>query len=244
MNTDVIFTKNVITGAVEPISGINNNTLITSGKNIGGLNDVDTSTAVVNQTLIYNTTTGKWMADYFSFANCSDVAFSNLQSSNVIKWNSVTSRWVNRDADYCSISIYGKLKDSVVGSNTEFNFLNPANYDDFNASRTSNNAINNDNANFNMTGFTGLRNYKIDLSISYNVATLVGGSSFNSLIKNQNSIISNNSMSLLTPARNYVITNNIFNPNVTELSIFGKYPTAIVGQSPYDINLSFSVVEI
>jgi hypothetical protein len=244
MNTDVIFTKNIITGVVEPISGINNNTLITSGKFLGGLNDVDVSTAVIGNTLIYNTVSGKWEAGGFSIVNCSDVLFTNLQSSNLIKWNPANNKWINRDADYCSINIYGKLIDSVVGSNIEFNFLNPANYTEFNISRNTNNGINADTTNFDITGFTAGRILKIDCSVSYNVATLAVGGNFSILIKNQSSTIANESVTLVQPARNYVILNSTINPNSTALSFFGKFPSAIVGQSPYDINISFSAIEI
>lgn len=243
MNTDVIFTKNLTTGVVDGVLGIAGNTLITTGRNLGQLNDVDTTAVALNKTLIYNTTTAKWEADFFSFANCNDVTFTGLQASNVVKYNG--TRWVNRDTDYCVITIYGKIKDSAVGSNTEVNLLNPANYDTFNITINSNNGINSDNTNFNITGFTSGLNYKVDMTISYNVVSFVSptAGTFNNIIKNNSASISNIGFTLQQPTRNYVIQNTTMSNGLTTVSLFCKYPTAVLGQTPYDINIAFSVVE-
>jgi hypothetical protein len=243
MDTEIIFTKNLATGVVDGVLGVNANTLITTGRNLGQLNDVDTTNVALNKTLIYNLATAKWEADFFSFSSCNDVTFTNLQSSNVVKWNG--TRWINRDTDYCVINIYGKIKDSAVGSDTEVNLLNPANYDDFNITRSSNNGINSDTANFDITGFTGTLNYKVDMTISYNVVSLTSPTpvAFNNIIKNNGTSISSIPLSLQQPTRNYVIQNTTINRSLGTVSLFCRYPTALVGQSPYDINIAFSALE-
>lgn len=244
MDSSIIFTKN-LSGTIDTVLGINNNTVLTTPRNLGQLADVDVSTVVPNNSLIYNTVTGKWEATYPSFTNCQDVSFNNLSSSNTVKWNSVTSRWVNRDLDYSVISISGKLKDSVVGSNVEFNLLNENNYTTFNISTSNNNGINWDSNN-NVSGFTIGRNYKIESCISYNVSSFpttdVG--TFVSIIKNGGLGINTINFSFPQPARNYVINNSIVNNALTSVSYFGRYPFAITGVSGFDVNITLTVIEI
>jgi hypothetical protein len=244
MDSSIIFTKN-LSGTIDTVLGINNNTLITTPRNLGQLADIDVSGVVPNHSLIYNTVTGKWEATYPALINCQDVSFNNLSSSNVVKWNSATSRWINRDLDYSVISISGKLKDNIVGSNVEFNLLNETNYTTFNITASNNNGISIDTNN-SVSGFTSGRNYKIESCISYNVAvfptTDVGA--FVSVIKNAGVGINTVTFSFPQPARNYVINNSIVNNALSSVSYFGRYPFAITGVSGFDVNITLTVIEI
>jgi hypothetical protein len=241
MNTDVIFTKN-LSGQVDTVLGISNNTLLTTVRNLEQLENVDATNIGVNRSLIYNTSTAKWETILPSLANCADVSFSNLQSSNVLKWNSVAQRWQNRDLDYGCINIWGKLKDTVVGSNVEFNLFDPANYDTFNITTNfSNNVALTDNV---ITGLVNARNYKVESYISYNVDTLSASGDFNSIIKNTSIPLSTVNFNFNTSSKNYVITNSLISIALTGLQFFGRFPFPITGVAGTDININFDVIEI
>jgi hypothetical protein len=241
MNTDVIFTKN-LSGNVDVVLGISNNTLLTTVRNLEQLENVDATNLSANNSLIYNTATAKWETILPSIANCADVSFSNLQSSNVLKWNSVTQRWNNRDLDYGLINIWGKLKDATVGSNVEFNLFDPANYDTFNI--TSNFSSGLSLTGNVITGLTNARNYKVESFISYNVDTLSASGDFSSIIKNATTAVSTISFTFNTGSKNYVITNSLASIALTGLQFFAKYPSAITGVAGTDININFEVLEI
>jgi hypothetical protein len=241
MNTDVIFTKN-LSGRTDVVLGISNNTLLTTVKNLEQLDNVDATNLANNNSLIYNTSTAKWETILPSIANCADVSFSNLQSSNVIKWNSVAQRWQNRDLDYGCINIWGKLKDSVVGSNVEFNLFDPANYDTFNITTNFSSGLSlTGNV---ITGLTNARNYKVESYMSYNVDTLSASGDFSSIIKNATTAVSTINFTLNTGSKNYVITNSLISILLTGLQFFGKFPSAITGVAGNDININFDVIEI
>jgi len=241
MNTDVIFTKN-LSGQVDTVLGISNNTLLTTVRNLQQLDNVDATNLAEFNSLIYNTATAKWETILPSFANCGDVSFSNLQSSNVIKWNTVSQRWTNRDLDYGVINIWGKLKDATVGSNVEFNLFDPANYDTFNITTNFSNSVAlTDNV---ITGLTSGRNYKVESYISYNVDTLSATGNFSSIIKDATTAVSTINFTFNTGSKNYVITNSLVSIALTGLQFFAKYPSAITGVAGNDININFDVIEI
>jgi hypothetical protein len=241
MNTDVIFTKN-LSGRTDVVLGISNNTLLTTVRNLEQLENVDATNIANNNSLIYNTATAKWETILPSLANCADVSFSNLQSSNVLKWNSVAQRWQNRDLDYGCINIWGKLKDSVVGSNVEFNLFDSANYDTFNITTNFSSGLSlTGNV---ITGLTNARNYKVESYISYNVDTLSASGDFSSIIKNATTAVSTINFTLNTGSKNYMITNSLVSITLTGLQFFGRFPSAITGVAGNDININFDVIEI
>jgi hypothetical protein len=160
----------------------------------------------------------------------------------VLKWNSVAQRWQNRDLDYGCINIWGKLKDSVVGSNVEFNLFDPANYDTFNITTNfSNNVALTGNV---ITGLVNARNYKVESYMSYNVETLSASGDFNSIIKNATTAVSTINFTFDTGSKNYVITNSLISITLTGLQFFGRFPSAITGVAGNDININFDVIEI
>jgi len=241
MNTDVIFTKN-LNGQIDTVLGISNNTLLTTVRNLEQLDNVDATGVLANHSLIYNTSTSKWTSGFPLLQNCADVAFSNLQSSNVLKWNSVAQRWNNRDLDYGVINIWGKLKDATVGSNVEFNLFDPANYDTFNITTSfSNNVSLTGNV---ITGLVTARNYKVESYISYNVNTLSASGVFQSIIKNATTAVSTVDFTFDSASKNYVIMNGLTSITLTGLQFFAKYPSAITGVATTDININFDVIEI
>lgn len=241
MNTDVIFTKN-LSGQVDVVLGISNNTLLTTVRNLEQLENVDATGVAANHSLIYNTTTSKWTSGFPLLANCADVSFSNLQSSNVLKWNSVSQRWQNRDLDYGVINIWGKLKDATVGSNVEFNLFDPANYDAFNITTSFGTGISlTGNV---ITGLTTNRNYKVETYLSYNVDTLSATGTFQSIIKNATTAVSTVDFSFNSGSKNYVVMNSLNSTALTGLQFFAKFPSAITGVSGTDVNINFDVIEI
>jgi hypothetical protein len=252
MDSQVLFTKND-NGTIAPILGLNASTILTTTQNLSQLSDVDTTNAGAQRVLTYNATTEKWEPVLPSIAGLSDVLFSDLQASNVIKWSGApVNKWVNRDLGYAIMTIQGQIKDSVINTNSvKWNILNPDNYETgtFTITPFTNNSIDIDTTtNFQVGNLVVGANYRVEMNFNYNILTATGNNNFDINIENQgNSTISfivaqiNTGNTTLTTSLS-TLSNNVsaFKFTVNNTSGLGTF----TGTTPLNLNCVISVIEM
>jgi len=252
MDSQVLFTKND-NGTIEPILGLNASTILTTTKNLSQLSDVDTTSTGAQKVLTYNATSGKWEPVLPSIAGLSDVLFSNLQASNVIKWSPApVNKWVNADLGYAIITIQGQIKDSVFNTVGEWNILNPANYETgtFTITPFTNNSINVDTTtNFQVGNLVSGANYRIEWNFNYSILTAVSSNLETFNIRNQaNALIANSSNQITTGMRTFVNSMSIANNAITAVKFLvdrnALSSGSITGATPLNLNCVISVIEL
>jgi hypothetical protein len=251
MDSQVIWTKNE-NNTLDRVLGINSNTLLTTNKNISQLSDVDASGVSSQKALIYNSSTEKWEAALPNFRDLGDVVITSPQGGDSIKWNSTTSKWVNRQLGYAILTISGRIKDSKFAvSDTYFNLLNPDNYepDTFVISPFSSSGINIDTTTtFNVNGLTSGANYRVECNFNYyytaggnGVLTLQGANAAGGQL-------SFNSIGINTLARVLAASMTFVRNDITAVTFNTKQNTfsaaSFVGLTPTNVNITMSIIEM
>jgi len=255
MDSQVLFTKND-NGTIEPVLALNASTILTTTKNLSQLSDVDTSGLGIGaqKVLIYNSTTEKWEPVLPSIAGLSDVLFSDLQASNVIKWSPTpVNKWVNRDLGYAVMTIQGQIKDSVINTeNAEWNILNPDNYETgtFTITPFTNNSIDVDTTtNFQIGNLVSGANYRIEWNFNYSILTAVSTNLHTFSIRNQaNTLLFGSSNQITTGMKTFV--SSLSGTNATSSGY--KFTIdrnalsngSIIGQTSLNLNCVISVIEL
>ena len=250
MDSQVIWTKNE-NGTLDRVLGINN-TLLTTNKNISQLSDVDATGVSSQKALIYNSSTEKWEAALPTFAGLGDVVITSPQGGDSIKWNSTSSKWVNRQLGYAIITISGRLKDSKIAVNdTYFNLLNPDNYepDTFVISPFSSSGINVDTTTtFNVNGLTTGANYRCECNFNYYYTT---GGNGTVTLQAANAIggqLSFNSIGANALARVLAASMTFVRNDITAVTFNVRQNTfsaaSFVGLTPTNVNITMSIIEM
>jgi hypothetical protein len=257
MDTQILWTKNE-NGTIDRVLGLNANTILTTNRNLSQLSDVDTTGAVEQNVLIYNSTTQKWVSSLPSFSTLSDVLIDGgtLSSSNVIKWSPApVNRWVNRDLGYAVLNISGQIKDSVFNTDTtEWNVLDSANYETGTFTITSfvNNLITVDTTtNFQVEGLVSGANYRVEWNFNYNIATTTAGTGIfiTNLVKNQLNTQQGSVQNYLTTGARTLATSLSSTTNgATALKFLVSKSTfssgSFTGVSPLNVNMVISIIEM
>jgi hypothetical protein len=246
----VYINQKTTSGIVSPLFTVGN-TLICANS-VAGLEDCTITTPAVNQTIVYDSATSKWVNKLISFgSDLTDVSITNPQPGERIMWDLTLSKWINTTPRYYTINIWGKLKNSALDiTGTNFNLLDSANYDVYNETIS--------NSGFTNVGnqITGFRNIQTPMMISLDVTL-----SINSVINLSNFIFGyqlNNggggftySMNTLNNPSKSISYSGIFSTNlVTITSLFpylGLSSTTFpqyVGNPDGDISFSLSFFEI
>lgn len=253
MDSQVLFTKND-NGTIDRVLGLNASTILTTTRNLSQLSDVDTTNTGAQKVLTYNDTTTKWEPVLPTIANLGDVEFSGLSASNVIKWSPApVNKWVNRDLGYAIMTIQGQLKDSVFNANTDFNILNPANYEDgtFSITPFSNNSIDIDTTtNFQVGNLVNGANYRVEWNFNYNILTSVlSNGLFTFRIRNQSNVsLFLNTNQITTGMRTFVFSMSGVRSDITGFKFTVERNAlstgSFTGATPLNLNCVISVIEM
>ena len=268
MNSTILWTKNE-NGTLDRVLGLNDSTILTTNKNLSQLSDVS-GTPSDQQALIYNANTAKWVPSLPRFANLGDVSFSNLAGSNVIKWDTSAVRWTNRNTGYAILTITGKITDAKFNTGTEFNILNPANYDPitpatnpvtyiFTIQAFSNNGIqivtdatiDTPETNCNIRNLLSGSNYRIEWNFNYTASTPPGTNNIvlSFFIYGTSPTVPIGTTSYRLGVNSINITNSltIANSNSNNFRFMVRKDTAvpaIAGLPDLNVNITISVIEM
>lgn len=254
MDSQVLFIKND-NGTIDRVLALNASTILTTTRNLSQLSDVDTSGLGIGaqKVLTYNSTTTKWEPVLPTIANLGDVEFAGLSGSNVIKWNPANNKWINRDLGYAVMTIQGQLKDSVFNANTEFNILNPANYETgtFSITPFTNNSINIDTTtNFQVDGLVSGANYRVEWNFNYNILTSASSNGlFTFYIRNQsNNLVFLTTNQITTGMRTFVSSMSGVNATASgyrfTIQRNALSTGSFTGATPLNLNCVISVIEM
>jgi hypothetical protein len=257
MDSQVLFFKNE-NGTLDRVLGLNSSTILTTTKNLSQLSDVDTTGVSAQKLLKYDGT--KWIAELPSFAGLSDVEIdtNTLSSSNLIKWNPLTQKWINRDLQYAVLNISGRIKDSVINiQNVEFNILDPNNYelDDSGnttfsiTSFTNSGVVVDTTTDFQVENFINGGNYRIEWNFNYSLTSSpLGQVILNFIVKNQvNGVVGSNFQSI-NNTRVFANSASYVNNSTTASRFFVSKSNLtsplLVGATPLNVNMTISIIEL
>jgi len=253
-NSNILFAKNSTTGTITSVNAINGNTIITSPNFISSLDDVSISSNTTNQTLVYNSTTGKWGNQFLTFAGLSDCNFTNPQNNQFIKYDTATSKFINRELYYCYINYSGKIKDSLFPTSTYQNLLKTSTYTSLSNQNQTTNGITVNNIDGYFTGLQSNLTYSITVKINMNPSSISAGNLTITINGTNNLgswgiILSGGTSSLAF--NNQVHTMNISNcivklttTSYTYYTVQLFYNGSYIGLTPDDFNMTLTIQEL
>lgn len=171
--SNYIFAKTT-SGVITPLIS-SGNTLVCSST-IGTLEDCNISGQTANQTLLYNSTSGKWENQTLSLNTLSDVLITAPTEADKLVYSTSLLKWINVTPAYYCVNIYNsKLKDTSVNSYASLNLLDSANYDTYYEDVVSYGLTRSSNQ---ITGYRTNAQYKVDLTITLAMTAITGSSTF------------------------------------------------------------------
>ena len=166
MENQPYFLAKTTAGVISPLYS-SGNTLICSST-VATLDDVTITNQQANETLMYDSTTSKWINRKITVAT-DTTDFTITAPTNGDRLYYLGPAWINVQPMFYSTNIYGKLKDSVMNGYTKFQLFDSANYDTFNES-SNNFGITRTGA--SLSGFRSSSTWKVDLSITLSISSI------------------------------------------------------------------------